>query len=99
MLRLTRVRLGENVAQVDILQKRVCVSWSAARNGPGGPLDPGRLRDELQLPVVRATPNCFGNPKGPFLKGLVVCVCRARETKPDASKAGNAIACRRRRRG
>src|ERR1700693_50277 len=93
------VRLGKDVAKIYILEKCVSVSGNRTRHGPGRTLHPGRLRDELQLPVVRSSPDRLGNPKGGFLKRFVVGVGRARKSKTGAEKPGHAEARRSRCRG
>src|ERR1700732_1336803 len=83
-IHVSRVRLRKDVAQVDILDESVRIFGSSMGHGPRCTLHPRRLRYELQLPMVRCSPDCLGNPKGGFLKRLVVGVGRARESKAGA---------------
>ena len=83
----SRVRLGKHVPKIYILEKCVRVSGSRTGNGPGRTLHPGRLRYELQLPVIWGSPDRFGDSKGGFLKRFVVGVGRARESKTSTEEA------------
>src|ERR1700683_5058585 len=69
--------LRQGVAQIDVNQAGVRVLWIvtgnlwAAGNAPGAANQIGVLRDDLQLPVVRAGPQRGNNPNCAFLDGPV----------------------------